>query len=133
MARTVARSCVIACALAAATMALAPPASGQPAPSAPAVDGFAVYMLSRGRGVPDATRRAYEEAKAVLEAARDEGRTRTLTVEVVGLEGERRLCVEFLDPVRAQVALARIEAIAAGVELLNVIVEPCATGSGGNP
>ena len=133
MARAAARSCVIACTLAAATMALAPRASGQPAPSAPAMDGFAIYMLSRGRGVPAATRRAYEEAKVLLEAARDEGRTRTLTVEVIGLEGERRLCVEFHDPVRAQVALARIEAIAAGVELLNVIEEPCATGTGGKP
>lgn len=133
MARTAARSWVIACTLAATTMALVPRASGQPAPAAPATDGFAIYMLSRGRGVPAATRRAYEEAKVLLEAARDEGRTRTLTVEVIGLEGERRLCVEFLDPVRAQVALARIEAIAAGVELLNVIEEPCATGSGGNP
>ena len=133
MARTAARSCVIACTLAAATMALAQRASGQPAPSAPAMDGFAIYMLSRGRGVPDATRRAYQQAKVLLDAARDEGRTRTLTVEVIGLEGERRLCVEFLDPVRAQVELARIEAIAAGVELLNVIEEPCATGSGGKP
>ena len=82
MSRTAARSCVIACTLAAATMAVAPPAQGQPAPPAPAQDGFAIYMLSRGRGVPDATRRAYEEAKGLLEAARDEGRTRTFTVEV---------------------------------------------------
>lgn len=133
MARTAARSCVIACTLAATTMAVAPGARGQPAPAAAATDGFAIYMLSRGRGVPDATRRAYQQAKVLLEAARDEGRTRTLSVEVIGLEGERRLCVEFLDPVRAQVELARIEAIAAGVELLNVIEEPCATGSGGKP
>lgn len=86
---------------------------------------FAVYALSRGRGVPDATRTAWQSLWEMLEAARGDGAVATLQQTRIGLEGEVRLCAEFSDARRAREMLARAREVATRVELLNVVEEPC--------
>jgi len=86
---------------------------------------FAVYALSRGRGVPEATLRAWQAIRTLLEDARREGALAQLQQTRLGLEGEVRLCAEFHDPQRGQQLLRRARDIGAGVELLNVVEEPC--------
>ncbi len=122
-------SVAIMCLLGAWTAAAgcaAPPRPGDVAQAprtAPA--SFAVYALSRGRGVPDATRSAWQALREMLEAARRDGAVVTLQQTRIGLEGEVRLCAEFSDARRAQEMLARAREMATRVELLNVVEEPC--------
>jgi hypothetical protein len=86
---------------------------------------FAVYALSRGRGVPEATRSAWQAVWTMLEDARREGKVARLRQTRIGLEGEVRLCAEFSDPRRAREMLERAREVGKSVELLNVVEEPC--------
>lgn len=86
---------------------------------------FAVYALSRGRGVPQATRTAWQAVWEMLEKARREGTVLQLQQTRIGLEGEVRLCAEFADSRRAQEMLARAREMTTGVDLLNVVEESC--------
>jgi hypothetical protein len=87
----------------------------------------AVYALSRGKGVPDATRRALDEARALFEEERRSGRVDHLEEAPIGLEGEKRLCAGFTTRAAADQAVARLREIASRVELLNVVEEPCSS------
>jgi hypothetical protein len=86
---------------------------------------FAVYALSRGRGVPEPTRQAWQAVWTMLQEAQRQGAVVRLRQTHIGLEGEVRLCAEFADPGRMRAMLARARDIARGVELLNVVEEPC--------
>ncbi len=86
---------------------------------------FAVYALSRGRGVPEPTRSAWQTVWTMLEDARREGKVARLQQTRIGLEGEVRLCAEFSDPGRGREMLERARGIGKGVELLNIVEEPC--------
>jgi len=97
-----------------------------PAPASNSKDmSFAVYALSRGKGVPERTRVVLQDARALLEAARKTGKAVRVTQERIGIEGEQRLCAEFKDAAAADEMLARIQQLATGVELLNIVREPC--------
>jgi hypothetical protein len=61
----------------------------------------------------------------LLEDARREGKVAQLQQARVGLEGEVRLCAEFSDAARAREMLARVREIGKGVDLLNIVEEPC--------
>jgi hypothetical protein len=91
----------------------------------PAPAAFAVYALSRGRGVPEATSRAWRAVWTLLEDAQREGKVAKLQQTRIGLEGEVRLCAEFSDAVRAREMLERVRELAKGVDLLNIVEEPC--------
>ena len=94
--------------------------------AAPVVSAsFAVYALSRGRGVPEATRSAWQAVWTMLEDARREGKVARLQQTRIGLEGEVRLCAEFSDPGHAREMLERAREAGRGVELLNVVEESC--------
>jgi len=86
---------------------------------------FAVYALSRGKGVPEATRGAFRKARTLLEGAKQRGDVIRLKEARIGLEGETRLCVEAKDVAAARALQRELHAIAEGVELFNVVVEPC--------
>jgi len=90
-------------------------------------------MLSRGKGVPEATRSAYQDIRALLERQRDAGTVIGLYTQRIGLEGEVRLCVEFSDPDLAREALTEIRKRSYGVELLNVAAVPCPSPKEGKP
>jgi hypothetical protein len=96
-------------------------AVGTPRPS------VALYALSRGRGVPEPTRTAWQAAWSLLESARRDGKVARLEQARIGLEGEVRLCAEFDDPQAAQELMDRIRTIVRDVELLNLVEEPCSS------
>jgi hypothetical protein len=98
---------------------------GQERPAGPATSSFALYALSRGRGVPEATRKAWQAAWIELEAAQRDGKVTRLEQNRIGLEGEVRLCAVFDDPKVARSMLNRVRSIVTGVELLNLVEEPC--------
>jgi len=82
-------------------------------------------MLSRGKGVPDETRAAYKDIRALLEPQRANYTVTDLRTQRIGLEGETRLCAEFQSAKEAQAALAEIRKRAAGVDLIEVSEAPC--------
>jgi len=86
---------------------------------------FAVYALSRGKGVPERTRGALQRARTLLEGAKQRGEVIKLKEARIGLEGETRLCVEAKDVAAARALLRELRTIAENVELFNVVVEPC--------
>lgn len=86
---------------------------------------FAVYALSRGKGVPEPTRGAFRRAHTLLEGAKMRGEVKWLKETRIGLEGETRLCVEAKDVVAARALLRELRAIGEKVELFNVVVESC--------
>jgi len=99
--------------------------SGEERAAQAGLASFAVYALSRGRGVPEPTRSAWQAVWTMLEDARREGKVTRLQQTRIGLEGEVRLCAEFSDPGRAREMLARAREVGKGIELLNVVEEPC--------
>jgi hypothetical protein len=99
--------------------------SGEERASQAGSASFAVYALSRGRGVPEPTRSAWQTVWTMLDDARREGKVARLQQIRIGLEGEVRLCAEFSDAGRAREMLERAREIGKGVELLNVVEEPC--------
>ena len=104
-------------------MQQAPAASGAtPAPT------LAVYALSRGKGVPDEARATLKDIRALLDAARQDGRVTDMASTRIGIEGETRLCVEFRDAAAADALGAEVRAAARDVELLNVVEERCPDG-----
>jgi hypothetical protein len=108
----------------AAGCALATPTDGQER-AVRAPRSFALYALSRGRGVPEATRTAWQAAWSLLEGARRDGKVARLEQIRIGLEGEMRLCAEFDDPQVAQEMVDRVRMIVRDVQLLNLVEEPC--------
>ncbi|MDX1412429.1 MAG: hypothetical protein R3351_09750, partial [Nitrospirales bacterium] len=86
---------------------------------------FSVYALSRGKGVPEGARKVLEEARILLKAAQERGEVVRLTDKRIGLEGETRLCAEFVNPESAHSLFSHIPEIGQGVDLLNVKIEPC--------
>ena len=84
-----------------------------------------VEALSKGQGVPPETKAALQKARDVFRQFADEGRAEVMPDQIIGLEGERRLCASFKDRDTTREALDRLHAIARGVPLLNVKEEPC--------
>jgi hypothetical protein len=111
-----------------------PPPAAQPTKPQPSRGGrgeegvrsFAVYTLSRGSGVPAAAREAQQKVQELVEFDRGRGVVVTVQGTRIGIEGERRLCLTYADPQEAARALERVRAMVKGVDLVNVVVEPCA-------
>jgi len=111
----------------------APPPASAPAPApeaapapAPAVYSFAVDTLSRGTGVPEEAKDAARRVVAMAEEDRARGVKVTIgKPEVIGLEGERRVCIAYDDAEEGSRAYERAREIVRGVDLINLTVEPC--------
>lgn len=108
-----------------------PPAPGEAEADGPAT--LTVTMLSRGKGVPDETRAAYQDARALLERQRDAGIVTAMRAQRIGLEGETRLCAEFRSEEDARAALAEIRTRSGGIDLLDARLAPCPSPKGKSP
>lgn len=86
---------------------------------------IAVYVLSRGQGVPEKTQRVFQEIRSLLASERSRGLVVRLNEERIGLEGETRLCAVFRDGDAAAAAFSRLQALANTTELLRVVHESC--------
>jgi hypothetical protein len=91
------------------------------------IKSFAVYTLSRGKGVPPEAREALEQVTNVVESDRKRGVRVTVETTRIGIEGEKRMCVEYQDPRDGARAWERASAIVKGVDLVNLVAEPCAS------
>jgi hypothetical protein len=100
-------------------------AASRPATATSEPRSFALYALSRGKGVPDAARAALADVEKALEDLQARGADITITEERIGLEGETRLCATFADASLAEETLERIRRLASGVDLVNLTEEPC--------
>jgi hypothetical protein len=100
---------------------------GTVAAASPGLRSFAIYALSRGKGVPGSARAVLARAETLLEGLREQGADITFTKKRVGLEGETRLCATFTDQGLAEETLERIRELTAGADLINLVVEPCDT------
>lgn len=89
------------------------------------IRSFAVYALSRGKGVPPEAREALLEVQKLVEADQKRGVSVTLETARIGIEGETRLCVDYRDPRDGTRAYARASAIVKGIDLVNLTVESC--------
>jgi hypothetical protein len=89
------------------------------------MNSFSVYALSKGKGVPEKTRQALQQIRALLEDAQRQGNVVQLKQTRIGLEGETRLCAEFSSATVAQELFEQSRKLSAGIELLNVVMEPC--------
>lgn len=84
-----------------------------------------VEALSKGKGVPEPTRNAMAEVRALLRDLQRDGKLAELKETRIGLEGETRLCAVFKNARTARETTQRLRAIAAEVELLNVREQSC--------
>jgi hypothetical protein len=92
---------------------------------APQTKSFAVLALSRGTGVPNAAREVLKKVQTLFDNAKENGDDITISRYRIGLEGETKLCAEFLDPELGGRLLAQVQDLSRGVDLINVEVEPC--------
>jgi len=90
---------------------------------------FSVYALSRGKGVPDVAQKALKDVRLFLEQEKQKGKVARISESRIGLEGERRLSVEFSDAKSLREAEKRIREMTTNVELMNLVVEPYEKGS----
>jgi hypothetical protein len=88
-------------------------------------NAFAVYALSRGSGVPAEAREAQGRVEALVEADRKRGLSVTVEARRIGIEGERRLCVSYQNAEEGARAVERARALVAGIDLVNLVEEPC--------
>ena len=90
---------------------------------------FAVYALSIGKGVPEEASKALEAAREILEEDRRRGVGLKIFQTIIGLEGERRLCVVYDDAEAAESSFRKITELSEGVELINILREACEPSS----
>ena len=84
-----------------------------------------IYALSRGRGVPEHTRKVYQRIKSLLQAANKKGALVQLQETRIGLEGETRICAEFRNRQDIENILKLIRPLTEGVDLLNIDTKKC--------
>lgn len=89
-------------------------------------NSFSVYILSRGKGVPAEARSSFDQIYQELLELQRQGKLNYLKKEVIGLEGERRICAEFTDSETARLLFLRIKKLAREIDLFDVTSESCA-------
>jgi hypothetical protein len=84
-----------------------------------------IYAMSKGQGVPEATRAVRDKARTELQRLRAERRVLDINETRIGIEGERRICATFATREDAEATVAKLRSMSEGVELFNIAVEPC--------
>ena len=91
----------------------------------PPFKSFAVYALSRAKGVPPEAREALRKVRELVEGDHRRGLNVKVETKRIGIEGETRVCAEYEDPKDAGRAFERASTLVKGVDLVNLVVEPC--------
>lgn len=86
---------------------------------------IAMYALSRGKGVPEGSREALRKFRRLLREAEKSGEIVQLTEQRIGLEGETKICAEFVSPDFAEKAWLTIQKMVGDQDLLNIRAERC--------
>lgn len=88
---------------------------------------YVVYAGSIGAGVPKAARERMRKIEDLVASEKERLRLQ-YRVSAVGLEGERRLCVAIPAGAEGRNLLSRMQALAEGVQLLDLRAAPCPDG-----
>jgi len=96
-----------------------------PEPKVSAPSSFSVYVLSRGKGVPDEAREVLDHARQIFKQGQEQGEVKRLVERRIGLEGETRLCAEFADEHAADRFFDQLHRLSLGVDLVNITKEAC--------
>ncbi|MEX2490761.1 MAG: hypothetical protein WD425_03255 [Nitrospirales bacterium] len=96
-----------------------------PEPKVSAPSSFSVYALSRGKGVPAKARQVLDYARQVLKQGQEKGEVKRLVERRIGLEGETRLCAEFVEEQVADRFFEQILSRSLGMDLVNIKKEMC--------
>ena len=93
----------------------------------PAVEftSFAVFALSRGKGVPPAAREVIRKVTEIVDAEKRRGVRVEARRTRIGLEGETKLCVEYENAAEARLAHEQIDKLVKDVDLVNLVAGPC--------
>ena len=76
--------------------------------------------------MPPEAQEALRQVREMVEADQKQGMNVSVETTRIGIEGETRLCVEYKDSGEGARAYKRAEAIVRGVDLVNLVAEPCA-------
>ena len=110
---------------AAATACAGDAVTERPAAASYEPRGFALYALSRGKGVPAGASAVLAGVEEVIADLQSRGARITVTKERIGLEGETQLCATFADESVAEETLERVRRLVSDVDLVNLTEEPC--------
>jgi len=77
--------------------------------------------------VPPEAREALRRVRELVETDQNRGVSVSVETTRIGIEGEARVCVEYKDPGDGTRAYERARVIVKGVDLVNLVAEPCAT------
>jgi hypothetical protein len=87
---------------------------------------FALYALSRGRGVSESGQKAMADFRELLRNMKAEGHAVEVSDKRIGIEGETRICASFASPELAGKAWLQMQRSLAGADLVQLKPEKCA-------
>ena len=86
---------------------------------------FSLYVLSRGKGIPDEAKQVLDRSRQLFKRAQEQGDVKQIIDRRIGLEGETQICVELSDEHAANKLFSEIQHLSEGVALVNVKKESC--------
>jgi hypothetical protein len=89
------------------------------------LQSFALYALSRGKGLSEDGRRALEDFRQLLRDMKAEGHVVEVSDTRIGLEGETRICAKFASSDLAGKAWMQMQRLSAGADLVQLKPEKC--------
>lgn len=99
--------------------------TARPAAVTEPVHNVEVVILSRGRGVPARAKAVYKQIRELVRAETQHDPAATQREEVIGLEGERRLCIWLANPARGARLCEQIRTLGITTDLVTVKVNGC--------
>lgn len=86
---------------------------------------IAFYALSRGTGVPEATMKALNKVRTRFTELHDQGEVSRVIENRIGIEGETRICAEFITESVVQREWANLKEMVKELDLANIKKELC--------
>ncbi|MCP1926409.1 hypothetical protein [Bradyrhizobium elkanii] len=89
------------------------------------LQSFAVYALSRGKGLSEDGRKALDGFRQLLREMKAEGQVVEVSDARIGIEGETRVCAKFASSELAGKAWTQLQQLSAGADLVQLKPEKC--------
>jgi hypothetical protein len=89
------------------------------------LQSFALYVLSRGRGISESGQKAIADFRALLRNMKAEGLVVDVSDTRIGLEGETRICARFASPELAGKVWIQMSRSLVAAELVQLKAEKC--------
>jgi len=89
------------------------------------LQSFALYALSRGKGLSESGQRAIADFRELLRSMKAEGHVVEVSDTRIGIEGETRICARFASPEPAGRAWLQMQRSLVGADLVQLKPEKC--------